>query len=552
MKEDGQNNAIDLNKRATQLKERISSTISRIDFALASITHNDKIFYAFLIALFVIALAIRIHFSFIIPIIREDALSYLFKAEEILQGNFTPLLERGIGLSIWESIFILLLGSGELLSDISIAKALSAITGTLLFIPIALISKKLFNRNVMIVSVVLFTFQPWLITNAASAYTEPLFTLILLTTFYFLLKSTDHRYYLLLASGVASFSYLVRPNGILLVPILCIYAMLMRNDIPKWKNRYLIYIVLVFIIVSLPYSWLRWLEYGSPIYYGVNSDFFAESAAQAGSKGQSIFQFLATHSPLYILKREIIGLARTINAAMSNMLIPTVGFAIIGLIYTFKRRCSFIHITYGIWILFFSWIFYLFRPTRYFIPLVPLAIILAAFTIVKISKQTKFKSLTVFIILIYLVGMSGMELVSSHKSLQKTAEIWGDGMEWARWISTNIEPDQSIAIREGGDLIRLHTSNIELKPIPLCDNLSTTMKALQAEDTNYLVIGDGGGETPDWEKRPVLKEVYFGEYRPEYMELVYSNRDSDSNWKMQIYRIDWSKFNHWNGHRKPG
>lgn len=538
--------ALYLNKTATQLKERVLNILLRIDFALESLTHRDKIFYTVLIALFIIALAIRIHFSFITPIIREDALSYLSKAEEILQGNFTPLLEWGIGLSIWESIFIRLLGSGELLKDISIVKALSAITGTLLFIPIALISKRLFNRNVMLISLILFTFQPWLITNAASAYSEPLFTFILLTTFYFLLRSTDNKNYLLIASILASLSYWVRPNGILLLPIILIYAILIRKDIPKWKNRYIAYMVLVFIIVSFPHLGLRWLEYGSPIYYGANSHYFAESYELAWSpdyKGQNIFRFLAVHSPIYILKRELIGLVKTLNAVISVMLIPTVGFAIIGLFYTFKRKCCFIHVTYAIWILIFSWIYFLFRTPRLFIPLVPLAIILAAFTIVKVSKQTKHKSLTIFIILIYLVAMSGAQLVSFNKNLHQKAEIRGDGMEWAWWISTNIEPEQSIAIREGGDLIELCTPNISTKFIPLYDNLSVTMTALQAENTNYLVIGDGGGESPDWERRPVLKDVYFGEYCPEYLKLVYSNTDSDSNWKVQIYSINWSKFN---------
>lgn len=237
------------------------------------------------------------------------------------------------------------------------------------------------------------------------------------------------------------------------------------------------------------------------------------------------------------------GLKWTLNAAISNMLIPTVGFAIIGLICTFKRKCSFIHITYAIWILIFSWIIFLFRTPRFFIPLVPLAIILVAFTIALVSKQTKHKSLTVFIILIYLVTLSGVHLVRFNSGLQETAEIWGDGMDWARWISTNIEPEQSIAIREGGDLIELCTPNMRLKLIPLCDNLSATMKALRSDNINYLVIGDGGGESPDWERRPVLKDVYFGEYGPEYLELAYSNMDSDSSWKVQIYSINWSKFN---------
>jgi 4-amino-4-deoxy-L-arabinose transferase-like glycosyltransferase len=546
LKENKRNMALDLNKTATRLKECISSILSRIDLALESITQKDIIFYTFLIALFVMSLAIRLHFSFITPIIREDALFYLNTAEQILQEDFTSWLGiEKIGFSIWESIFILLLGSGEILKDISIVKALSAVTGTLVFIPLALISRKLFNRNVMIISVVLFTFQPWLIKNVELVYTEPLFTLIILTTFYFLLKSTDHRYNLLVASVVASLSFWVRPNGILLLPILLIYAILIRKDIPKWKNRYLVYTVLVFIIVSFPYLCFSWLESSSPTYFDLPSYFFAESLGQAkspGYEGQSIFQFLATHVPSDILKRELIGLRRTLDAAISNMLIPLVGFAIIGLIYTFRRRCSFIHITYGIWILSFSWRFYLCENPRHFIPLVPLAIILAAFTIVKVSKETKFKYLTISIILCFLVAMSGAQLVKFDRDLQYKGAVWEDGMEWAQWVSTNIEPEQSIFIEEGGDLIRL-CSPIRKVKMPLCGNLSATMKALQAEKTNYLAIGDRGYGSPDWVTRPELKEVYFGEYIPKYLELVYTNMDSDSNWKMQIYRINWGKFN---------
>jgi len=545
LKEDKQSKAIDLNKITIRLKECISSVLSWIDSVLGSITQKDVIFYTFIIALFVIALAIRIHFSFIHTIIREDALFYLSTAEHILQGDFTLPSDYGIGLPIWESIFIWLLGSGEIIKDISIVKALSAITGALVFIPIALITKRLFNRNVMIICLILFTFQPWMIKNAAIAGTEPLFTLILVTTFYLLLKSTDHSYYLLLASGVAGLLYWVRPNGILLLPILLIYVTLIRKDIPKWKNRYLSYITIVFIIVLFPYLCLTWLEYGSPTYYDASTYLLAESTEQAISpdyEGQSIFQFLATYSPTYMLKRELTGLFRALNAAISNMLIPTAGFAIIGLIYTFKRKCSFIHITYGIWILCFSWVMYLFVPFRYFIPLVPFAIILAAFTIFKVSKETKFKYLTISIILIFLVALSGAQLVKFDKNLQYRAETCSDGLQWARWISTNVEPEQSIAIREGGDLIGLCSPKMTTKSIPLCDNLSATMKALQAENTNYLVIGDGGCDLPDWERRPALKEVYFGEYCPEYLGLVYSNINSDSKWKMQIYSINWSKF----------
>jgi len=546
MGEDSQNSALNFANVTTQLKDYFLNILSRLDFNFDSAIKKDKILFYSLIFLFFIALVIRLHFSFIIPIIREDALEYFYFAKEFSQGNFTPPLDRGIGLSLWESFFLLLFGSGEILHDINVVKALSAITGTLLFIPIALISNKLFNRKVMIISLVLYTFQPWLIINAASAYTEPLFTLILLLIFYFLLKSTDHIYFLFLASIGLSFLYMTRINGILLLPVILIYTILIRNDIPGWKNRYLIYIILIFIIVLSPYHFLRWFEYGSSTDYGVNSNFFAENAEQAKSpnyEGQSFYQFISTHSPSYILKREGKGLIKTIDASMSNMLLPVVGFSIIGLIFTFKRKCSFIHITYATWIIFFSWIFTLFPVNRFFYPLIPLSIILASLTIAKVSKQTRFRNLTIFSILIFLVLLSGIQLIQFNNMLNYKEEIWKDGMEWTDWIVTNIEPNHTISIREGGDLIELLSDDIIVNQMPQCDNLSATMKLLQEKNTDYLIIGDGGGESPDWERVPVFKEVYFGEYSPEYLELVYSNLDSESKWKVQVYRINWNKFN---------
>jgi hypothetical protein len=231
----------------------------------------------------------------------------------------------------------------------------------------------------------------------------------------------------------------------------------------------------------------------------------------------------------------------TLDAAMSNMLIPMVGFAIIGLIYTFKRKCIFIHITYIIWIIMFSWIFTLFPTPRYFLPLVPLAIIIAAFAIFKVSEQNKLKSLTIFIILFFFVAISGVELVKSFYSFQEVADIQKDGLEWAEWICTNIEPDQKISMREGGDLIKFYC-NRKIEAIPLYDNLSAIMIELHEKNTNYIVIGDGGGESPDWVRRPALNEIYFGESIPEYFELLYSNKDNDSKWEVKIFYINWSKF----------
>ena len=101
-----------------------------------------------------------------------------------------------------------------------IARTVSVFTGTLSIIPLAYIGKFVLDRAGLVVALVLFTFSAPLIELASSGMSESLFTLWILSSWYFSLRSSESQRYLLLSAFFAALAYWVRPNGIFLLPVI--------------------------------------------------------------------------------------------------------------------------------------------------------------------------------------------------------------------------------------------------------------------------------------------------------------------------------------------
>ena len=65
---------------------------------------KNSYFYLFFFIVFVVTLLIRLSFVGVLPFWREDGYQYFMKAEEILEGNFSPKLQE-MGLSFFYSFF---------------------------------------------------------------------------------------------------------------------------------------------------------------------------------------------------------------------------------------------------------------------------------------------------------------------------------------------------------------------------------------------------------------------------------------------------------------
>jgi len=146
------------------------------------------------------------YFAFSIAINQEKSFP-----EEYLSGNF--------GWPIFLSWVFAFLDYSEMLKLMDIQRIITSIISTVSIIPIFLLLKIFFRKEVALVGVSLFLFDPRIIENSLLGITEPLFIfLITLTIFFAFFKKSK---FIFMAFICAGFATIVRYEGaLLLVPII--------------------------------------------------------------------------------------------------------------------------------------------------------------------------------------------------------------------------------------------------------------------------------------------------------------------------------------------
>ena len=122
---------------------------------------------------------------------------------------------------------------------------------------------------------------------------------------------------------------------------------------------------------------------------------------------------------------------------------------------------------------------------------------------------------------------------------------------WGSWAANNIHG--KIGIVEGGDLIMMNLpdthvagvgqmdlyakeSNLSVTRPGYFENLESAMVYFKQIGMTHLALDDS-----NIERRPYLKEVYLPKYNDCFTE-IYSDKDSNEEWKMTIFKIKWDKY----------
>jgi len=497
--------------------------------------------YVYLIFLFIFigTLIIRLSFVGLIPLWREDGYHYLAKAEEIIQGDFS-LKEQDIGLSLFYSPFFLFFGSGDLFEDLHLAQVLLAVVESLILIPIFLIAMRFFRWKGAILASLLFAFWPGLVYWTAQGYSEGLFVLLLLFSFYFLIMSDQKRYFLLIAAVFTGLAFYVRVNGIFFFPLILLFSFIYRKEIPRWNWKWLFYVVLAFLLVISPYFMLRFSSYQSPFHYSMSSRYlFSDSHQQLYDPDfhPTISSFLSTHSMKDILSRGWRGIKGIIqDTHKANYFLMTLAF--IGLLlFTRKKFLSF-HFVFLFWFLGLFWIYAVVRSARFLTPLVPFAIILAAGVVSHIFEKRRKAGVFMGIFLVFFIFLYGQKFSNLRTGLKYEGSVWESAKGWGTWIAQNIPPGETLAMREGIDIADMIASQIKVETIPHRDDIEEIWAFLREKRINYLAIGSGGLEVSDWNRIPALKQIRRESLAP-FLVRIYS--DESLKWPMAIFRINWDK-----------
>ena len=237
---------------------------------------RSKIIF-FLVIIIGISLGLKLYSTdFSLPVY-SDNLLFTLHAIAHTNGDFSQTSYVGIGWSLFVSPFFSLINSDNFIDYSNTIRVLSMSLATCSIPVMYIVSRKFFDHKYALLGASLLAFEPHLNYNAGLGFTEPLFIITILSSFYFVLsKNTKYIIPSLILTGVV---FWIRPNGfIIFLIITVIYFITLRGQKHYFRN-YALGLILFLIVIS-PMLLQKYEQFGDPFYSEYSERIFAGSYEQ--------------------------------------------------------------------------------------------------------------------------------------------------------------------------------------------------------------------------------------------------------------------------------
>lgn len=513
------------------------------------------------VALFVIAFAIRLFLIQSQPIISEDGVAYARAGEQLIKGRgyfgiYPPFYPLMIGL------FSLLFGGLELS-----ARLVSVFYGSLLIIPLFFIARWTLGNKVAVISCLLVVIYPNLCAYSSNVLSESTFL------FFFLVGlivswaaiSSNKLIFYLLAGIIWGIAYLTRPEGLGYFILLAFIILL--KFIRKRELRNIVYLCLLvfgFLIVSSPYlQYLKtktghWklqeksglnLALGESVGrledWGVALDkcYFglSENGKQLGYEAileQRIGIFAYLSKPNKLIKRYIINLHLINKYVFPRLFSPIILILFgAGLFLGDSER------TKKSSVLFLAFVPYLAFPffivdERYFVPFVPIILIWVARGIVEISrwsvrpmKDANIKVSWVPQRQFFIEGLIVIFVITSFVPFTFRPFLRNEikpniYKEIGEWMKSNLPRDAVLLCRKPWIPFYADKKQVTL-PVASFDKV---LKFAHYRKADYLIVDENDNV------RPELGFLFEEKYVSKDLKLSHKFKDSSGK-KIYVYQI---------------
>ena len=210
-----------------------------------------------IICLIISGLIIRFYFTpFNLPI-NLDAIDYFAYAVAMSREGIFPsgYILTNFGWSSFLSIVFSFFKESEMLELMNIQRILNTVISVLAIIPIYLLVKTFFRKEIALLGATLFLFDPRIIENSILGGTDSLFILFTILAILFIFYKKSSLIYLsFIFVALAAF---VRYEGIVLViPLLVSYAI--KNRQQKIPNIKLLVGISLFLIIIIPLNFINY------------------------------------------------------------------------------------------------------------------------------------------------------------------------------------------------------------------------------------------------------------------------------------------------------
>lgn len=247
---------------------------------------------------------------------------------------------------------------------------------------------------------VLVALDPFLLRHATDVMADALYAILIVLAIACVVKAREGRGWLAVAGSLVALSHMVRMNGLVMLPMIVLFARVyLRRARPEFVGwRSLAIIVIVFFLVASPYLLWRGSHLPHAFDYGTNQRLFTDDrwdfadgywshyTIASGGPRESAGDYAATHTwgdaarraweSVWLQVRDVALLGGPEEgAALSPLLL------ILAIAGSLRVRRSVI-----VWVLpllfvftfaTFVWIYPTVRSVRYYMPLVPVAAVMA-------------------------------------------------------------------------------------------------------------------------------------------------------------------------------
>ena len=539
---------------------------------------RSKIIF-FLVIIIGISLGLKLYSTdFSLPV-NSDNMLFTLHAIAHTNGDFSQTSYVGIGWSLFVSPFFSLIDSDNFIDYSNAIRAISLALATCAIPVMYLVCRKFFDHKYSLVGASLFAFEPHLNYNAGAAFTEPLFIITILSSFYFVLSKNTK--YIIPSLIIAGGIFWIRPNGfIIFLIITIIYLITLRGQKHYFRN-YALGLTLFLIVIS-PMLLQKYDQFGDPFYSYYSERIFAGSYEQlvgenTGKLNPTAFDYIKNEGLSSLLENYVLqGLLNML------MLLPKISLPYLIILIPFGILFSFRAFDQNRNYIKANWIFILLSiasmliviavipEKRFLYFLLPFLIIfsvipiqrvveygLSAFSFTKRQKNI-FLIIIIFVILIlssyfavFLYGKPDLVFENEKKDFAKFAinnlhgkvlREFGPATDYVAYQIITNPPEQFKQYKIGSEWAEYQELDKNEKAIESISiygkSLAELVKNGKEFELEYIIAKK--------EKNfyPFLSDLYSNEENYPYMVKIFdSNEFAYKKLKVKVFEIDYEKFN---------
>jgi len=509
---------------------------------------------------------------------RGDNMFYTLEALQYSQGDYFIPQKTNPGWPLFISSFLWLFNSDNFIDYSNLVRGLSLSVMSFTILPMYILARKFFDQKYSLVAVILFAFEPHLNYIAGRGVSEPLFILISVLAFLFILDKKPK--FIFLSFILSGIFWWIRIEGFYLFIIISIIYLLNFRKSRNFIRNYGICIAIFLIVVS-PMFLQRDMQYGDPFYIWYGENFFAEDYSEllTNTNDSSFFSYVEEYGIFSFIDKFVIKGISNLSNALASISYPylfiLLPFGILFSLRAFDQNKDYIRAN---WIFILTILATLLIPfsiitdQRFLFVLLPFLIIFAVLPIQRLieyglstfSFSKKQKTISLLIILsivvilsaLFTTGVSkyGYGLIDSEKENEK--------IEYAKFLVNNLdgrmldggyvtEYVKTIKYTETAELFENYKSPRGKDPFP--DTYTSGSLVMIREDGKTLEELISNGEKSSLKYIGIsedgsdmllfLDDVYLhDENYPYLIKISDSVEEGYQKLKVKVFRIDYNIF----------